>query len=124
MVQFDSEAFYERLYSFASACQKLIKGLERYNYNIVYGDQLLRSSSSVGANYIEAIEALSKKDFIFRLRICRKETRESIHWLRLILDSNPTLNKQEIGRLIQEAQEIKKIFSSSILTSEKKLGTK
>ena len=79
----------------------------------------------MGANYIEALEGLSKKDFIHRLRICRKETRESVHWLRLIKDSNADLPEitKEAQKLIEEGQEIKKIFSSSILTSEKQIKT-
>ncbi|MBI4091633.1 MAG: four helix bundle protein [Candidatus Levybacteria bacterium] len=62
------------------------------------------------------------KDFIHRLKISRKECRESIHWLRLIKDSNSELVEilKEAKRLIQEGQEIKKILSSSIITSENK----
>lgn len=121
MAKFDSEAFYERLYKFARDCQMLVKILPKLNYNLIYGDQLIRSSSSIGSNYIEALEALSLKDFIHRLKICRKEARESIHWLRLIKDANNLVEIiNEAKKLIQEGQEIKKILSSSIITSEKK----
>jgi|SRR3989344_9450030 len=123
--KFDSETLYERLYNFALRCQRLTNLLPKTSYNLVYNRQLTRSSGSMGANYIEALEGLSKKDFIHRLRICRKETRESVHWLRLIKDSNADLPEitKEAQKLIEEGQEIKKIFSSSILTSEKQIKT-
>lgn len=122
MSKFDSEAFYERLYKYARDCQMLVKILPKLSYNFIYGDQLIRASSSIGANYIEALEALSLKDFIHRLKICRKEARESVHWLRLIKDSNADLTEivNEAKRLIQEGQEIKRVLSSSIITSENK----
>lgn len=81
-----------------------------------YGSQLVRSSASVGANYIEALEALSKKDFLHRLKICRKEAKESMHWLRLIRE---TSDNSEITKLLKEVEEIKKLLSSSILTLER-----
>jgi four helix bundle protein len=86
-----------------------------------YCTQLIRSSSSVRANYIEALEALSKKDFIHRLKISRKETRESVHWLRFIHDTcNLDESKESMVNLISEGNEIKKILSSSILKLETK----
>ena len=109
--KFDSETLYERLYNFALRCQRLTNLLPKTSYNLVYNRQLTRSSGSMGANYIEALEGLSKKDFIHRLRICRKETRESVHWLRLIKDSNADLPEitKEAQKLIEEGQEIKKV---------------
>ena len=80
--------------------------------------QLIRSSGSVGANYIEANEALSKKDFLMRIKISRKEAKESIYWLRLILETNEVSNKKSIENLIQEAIELKKILSSIIEKSK------
>ena len=120
--KFDSEAFYERLVVFGQKCQKVTTKLLKTDYNRVYCGQLIRCSSSPGANYIEALEALSKKDFTHRLRICRKETRESIHWLRLIKEANslPREIDKEIDKLISEGREIIKILSSSIITLEKK----
>jgi len=50
---------------------------------------IIRASGSVGANYIEANEALSDKDFVYRVKICRKESKESVYWLRLIHETNP-----------------------------------
>ena len=117
MAKFDSEALYKRLYSFALNCQRLTVTLPKNIHNIEYSKQLIRSSASVAANYIEAIESLSKKDFIHRLRICRKEARESIQWLNLIVDTNSLSG----GPLLQEGDEIKRILTSSIINTEKYL---
>lgn len=69
---------------------------------------MIRSSGSAGANYIEANEALSKKDFIMRIKICRKETKESIYWLKLV-----NINLEDERKiLITEATELMKIFGA------------
>jgi len=75
--------------------------------------QLLRSSGSVAANYIEANDPLSRKDFFHRIRICRKEAKESRLWLRLIKVKIADLQKEKI-ELIQEALELTKIFGSIV----------
>lgn len=122
MVQINSEILLSRFMDFGLECQKLTSTLSKTSYNQIYGKQLIRSSSSPGANYIEAIEASSRKEFILKLKICRREAKESIYWLDLIQNSNEGLqNKCE--PLIKEAQEFIRIFSSSILTSEKNLDT-
>lgn len=72
--------------------------------------QLVRSAGSVGANYIEANESLSKKDFVMRIKICRKEAKESRYWLRLIHCNNGIIDEQK--QLIQESQELMKIFGA------------
>ncbi|MCL5439278.1 MAG: four helix bundle protein [Patescibacteria group bacterium] len=117
----NSELLYKRLLSFAQRCQKLVVKLPRNVYNMEYSSQLIRSSASPGANYIEAIEASSRKDFIHRLKICRKEAKESIHWLTLIQSANNNLFEiqKDIEELVKEARELIKIFSSSVLTSER-----
>jgi len=61
-----------------------VKGLPRSVANAEIAKQLIKSSSSIGANYIEANEALSKKDFLMRIKICRKESKESVYWLKLL----------------------------------------
>lgn len=76
--------------------------------------QLIKSSGSVGANYIEANESLGKKDFLMRIRISRKETKESAYWLRLLLETNKFDDTHELRRLYNEAIELKKIFSATI----------
>lgn len=115
------ELLYERLLEFAKRCQKLVKRLPKTIYNTEYGSQLIRSSASPGSNYIEAIEASSRRDFTHRLKVCRKETKESIHWLMLIKNANEELAEiqKELEDLIKEARELIRIFTSSILTSEK-----
>ena len=79
--QYDLE---ERTYQFAKKTRLFIKKIPRILTNIEDAKQLTRSSGSVGANYIEANEALSRKDFVVRIKICRKESKETIFWLRLI----------------------------------------
>lgn len=120
--KFDSEAFYERLLAFGQRCQRLVSQLPKTDYNREYGNQLIRSSASPGSNYIEALEAAGRRDFIHRLKICRKETRESVHWLRLIQEANSSLKEVSIEatKLIDEGREIVKILTASIITSEKK----
>lgn len=124
MNRFNSEDLYERLLEFGIKSQTLVKKLPKTDYNKIYGLQLLRSSSSPGANYIEALEALSRKDFIHRLKISRKESRESIHWLRLIKYSNLELKdiQTNCNDQIDEGRQLIKIFTSSIITSEKKIS--
>ena len=85
--------------------------------NIEDGKQVVRSSGSVGANYIEANKSLSKKDFMMRIKISRKEAKESRYWLRLIdVNQNKELaSKQKI--LINEATELMKIFGAILQKS-------
>lgn len=78
----------------------------------------MKASGAVGANYREANEALSKKDFLMRIKISRKEAKESAYWLRLVEETNGLENANEVGRLIQEANELKKIFSSIVEKSK------
>jgi four helix bundle protein len=82
-----------------------------------YSRQVVRASGSVGANYIEANEALSKKDFIMRIKICRKEAKESAYWLRLIVETNDETYGTQGNSLLNEAIEVKKIFSSILTKS-------
>ena len=79
--QYDLE---DRTELFAKNVRAFIKIVKKTISNIEDGKQVVRSSGSVGANYIEANEALSKKDFLMRIRICRKEAKESRYWLRLL----------------------------------------
>ncbi len=73
--------------------------------------QLVRSGTSVGANYCEADNAGSKKEFRYRISICKRESRESKHWLRMIATAVPEL-KEEARKLWREAQELNLIFSA------------
>ncbi|WP_299218111.1 four helix bundle protein [uncultured Aquimarina sp.] len=105
-----------RTYLFARDCRFFVMDLPKTISNIEDGKQLIRSSGSVGANYIEANEKLGDKDFKFRIKISRKEAKESNYWLRLILDLNLNL-KYKIDPLIQESSELKKILSAILLKS-------
>ena len=105
----------ERTETFARRIGKLIERLPRTMTNLEYGKQLIRSSGSVGANYIEANEALSKKDFLMRIKICRKESKESCYWLRLV--QCPDTDRNEHQALIQEATELMKIFGAIVTKS-------
>jgi len=79
---------------------------------------LAKASDSVGANYREANESLSKKDFSMRIKISRKEAKESAYWLRLIHETNNLRDANDAQTLIQEANELKKIFSSILKKSK------
>lgn len=82
--------------------------------NLEDGPQLIRASGSVGANYIEANEALSKKDFFMRIKISRKEAKESRYWLFLVDIANGSGLEKERTELTQEATELMNIFGSII----------
>ena len=101
-----------RTSEFAKKVREFVKKLPRTISNIEDGKQVIRSSGSVGANYIEANESLSKKDFVMRVKICRKEAKETIYWLKLA-DVNNIINlENERKELIKEATELMKIFGS------------
>ncbi len=103
----------ERTYLFARNCRLLLYTLPKTNANYEDSKQLIKSSGSVAANYIEANEKLGDKDFKFRLKISRKEAKESILWLRLLKDLNES-HREELTTLIQEAEELRKILSTII----------
>jgi four helix bundle protein len=109
----------ERTYIFAKQVTKYIKLLPKNLTNIEFGKQLIRSAGSVGANYIEANEALSKKEFLMRIKISRKEAKESGYWLRLSDVPKTQLKMKE--DLIQESIELTKIFGSIVTKSTSKL---
>ena len=108
----------ERTFQFAKDARLFVKTLPKTIANIEDSKQLLKATGSVGANYREANESLSKKDFLMRIKISRKEAKESAYWLRLILETNNLKNADEAQRLIQEALELKKIFSSILEKSK------
>ena len=102
----------DRTLLFAKNTRLFVKKLPRTTSNIEDGKQVVRSSGSVGANYIEANESLSKKDFVMRIKISRKEAKESRYWFNL-LDTNGDINlEKERKILIKESEELMKIFSA------------
>lgn len=108
----------ERTFQFAKRVTLFCKQLPKSISNIEYTKQAVRASGSTGANYIEANESLSKKDFLMRAKICRKEAKESAYWLRLITETNEEKFLAEGETLLKEAVALKKIFSSIIENSQ------
>jgi len=105
--RFDLE---ERTMLFAKNVNAFIRLLPKDISIIENGKQLIRAAGSVAANYIEANEALSRKDFIMRIKICRKEAKESRLWLNLI--QPPAQANQTRDKLIDEATQLMKIFGA------------
>ena len=101
----------ERTLEFSKKIIWMCKDLRKDGINFKLVDQVIRSGPSMGANYREANETETKKDFNFRIRICRKEGKETIYWLQLIIEANRDAGPK-IQPLIQEAMELVKIFAS------------
>ena len=112
--RFDLE---ERTFLFAKRVRRFIKSLPRTLANVEDAKQLIRASGSVGANYIEANEALGQKDFQMHLRICRKEAKESRYFLRLLDLGDEDVPHTERDALIQESRELTSIFSAILKKS-------
>ena len=113
--QYDLE---ERTFRFAQRVREFVKKLPQTLANIEDSRQLVDASGSVGANYIEANEAISKKDFVFRIKICRKEVKESRYWLKLVDTNDHSALEQERKELIQEATKLMNIFGAILRKSE------
>ena len=113
--QYDLE---ERTLEFAKRIRSLVGKLNKSIASIEDCKQLIRSSGSIGANYIEANEALGKKDFLMRIKICRKEAKESRYWLRLIDADGKTEIEKEKDFLENEARELTHIFGSIVTKSQ------
>jgi four helix bundle protein len=108
----------ERTLGFAKNIRIFVGKLPKTIANIEYSKQLIRSSGSVGANYIEANESLSKKDFVMRVKISRKEAKESRYWLNLADTTGDTKLDSDREKLIKEVTELMMIFGSIIRKSE------
>jgi four helix bundle protein len=106
----------DRTLNFTKQVIEFVNRLPKTLANIEVSKQLVRAAGSVGANYIEANEALSKKDFIMRIKICRKEAKESRYWLKLVSCNNK--EEEEQKKLIQEANELMKIFGAILEKSK------
>lgn len=103
----------ERTAKFAKDVRIFVRKLPKGIANLEDGRQVVRSSGSIGANYIEANESLSKKDFVMRAKICRKEAKETRYWLQMF-EVLPSELARERDRLAQESTEILRIFSAMI----------
>ena len=109
----------ERTFLYARDVRALVKRLPRTIANIEDAKQVIRASGSVGANYIEANEALSVKDFRMRIKISKKEAKESAYFLRLLYVANDADLDQKRNDLVQEARELVNILGSILHASEK-----
>jgi four helix bundle protein len=105
----------ERSFEFSLRIIKLVKNLKENN-EYVFADQLLRSSTSIGANVAEAGAGQSKKDFISKMAIASKEARESRYWLRLIHKAN--LSDLDLKEYLEEIEQIIKILTKIVKTSQ------
>ncbi len=108
----------DRTLAFAKRTRALVKALKPSVGNLEDGKQVIRSSGSVGANYIEANEALSKKDFRLRIKICRKEAKETQYWMRLIDTHGDKSLESERETLVKEAGELVSIFGAILAKSQ------
>ena len=100
----------ERTAKFGEDIIDFIKSLEKNEINRPLTNQIIRSATSIGANYMEANQASSKKDFKNKIRICQKESNETKHWLRMIAKANAN-KENECRKLWKEAHELTLIFA-------------
>lgn len=108
----------ERTLLFAKRIVRMCKELPNNTVNFKLVDQLIRSAGSVGANYREANDSLGKKDLLMRMKIARKEAKESHFWLELVIEANPEI-EERLKDLLQESFELKKILSAIITKLDK-----
>ena len=104
-----------RCVRFAKDVRDYCRSLKHDTINLVYVKQIVRSSSSIGANYIEANERLGKKDMMMKLKIARREAKETEYWLEMFDEGN----KDFRSGLKKEVQELRKILSSIIIKLDK-----
>lgn len=100
----------ERTALFGESVIKLCKIIKQDNITAPIINQLVRSATSIGANYMEANGASSKRDFVNKIFICKKESQETKHWLRMISSSIVSNNKDELSKITKECQELIFIF--------------
>lgn len=106
--EFDLE---ERTALFGEAAIQFAKSLPKNTVTTPLISQVVRSGACIGANYCEADDAVSKKDFKNKIVTCRKEARETNHWLRMIAAAEPE-SKDEARKLLHEARELHLIFAA------------
>lgn len=115
---YNKEELQKRLKAFALDTLKIVKSLPLSEENRIYGRQVIRSSSSIGANYAEALYAHSKQDFIHSINLSRKEASETLYWLEMIQSANKTVM---VDGLMDESSQILKIFISSVKTAKERV---
>jgi len=107
----------ERTAQLGEAIIELVRTFSQDSVNSPLISQIVRAATSVGANYMEADGAESKKDFRHKISICKKEAKETKHWLRMVAKANPS-RRDECQKLLKEAQELSLIFSSILLSKK------
>ncbi|MCJ7575302.1 MAG: four helix bundle protein [Dehalococcoidia bacterium] len=107
----------ERTAQFGEAIIELVKTFPQNPINSPLISQIVRAATSIGANYMEADGAESRKDFQHKISICKKEAKETKHWLRMTAKANPT-RRDECQKLWKEAQELSLIFASILLAGK------
>ena len=113
----------EKSFAFAVRIVKLYKFLSEKKKDCVLSRQILRSGTSIGANIEEGIAGQSDKDFLSKLSISFKETRETIYWIKLFYATD-YITKEQADSLIYDAEELCKILSKIIITTKNKLSKK
>ena len=116
----NAEILKKRTFEFALTAFKTVDLLKKSAANEVMGRQLIRSASSVGANYRAACKAKSSPDFINKLKIVEEESDESVYWLELIKAYNK-IEDSEFEKILIESKELEKIFAASAITAKKNL---
>ena len=101
----------ERTARFGQSVIAFAKSIPKNEITLPLISQVVRSSTSVGANYLEADEADSKKDFGYKIGLCRREAKETRHWLRMIASAEPQL-RPDATPIWREAQELVLIFGA------------
>jgi four helix bundle protein len=114
-----SQELEDRFHSFGKRVRDFCRKIKWDIINVEYIKQLIRASSSIGANYIEASDDLGKADERMKIKIARREAKESVHFLDLILTHDDEQLEKERITLIDEAQQIRKILSTIINKLEK-----
>jgi four helix bundle protein len=101
----------ERVENFGKNTIILLQKIKQTSITKPLIEQLIRSATSIGANYFEANGAQSKKDFLHKIHLCKKESKETQFWLKMIITAD-TLNVNELELLLKESIELGKIFSA------------
>ena len=111
--------FKKRLYAASITTIKFVESLPHDGVSLIIGDQLLRSGTSIAANYVESLSSCSKREFLHYFQISLRSANESKYWLLLLRDSGKG-SQQQIADLLKELNEFSNIFATGIMTMKKK----
>lgn len=117
----DSNELRDRTKSFSLRVIRLVTSLPQDRVSEVLGKQLLKSGTSIGANYREALRVTSKKHFASQMSIALREADETLYWLELLAESG-TVKPELLDNLIDESNQLLAIFAASVKTSRKSVG--